>query len=310
MKKIEIEQPAFNNSGPRLDNFLATHLPDRLQQPISKGQVRKLIIAGAVYLNGHRTRIASKPVFAGSRVVIHVDVSKLGPSAGSADPDFVMSPDHILYEDDNLIIVNKPCGLPTQPTVDRARNNMFTELQKYLKSTRNHDYVGLHHRLDRDTSGLLLFTKTKDLNRKISDLFQNREIQKSYLAWVDFQSQAPKIHDSFQIENHLGKDTRSKINKFRSVKSGGDIAQTAFQVLAVQGHLAKVLCEPKTGRTHQIRVHLSEYGWPILGDRLYGTDPETSTRLHLHAWRLNFLHPLTQEPIQIEAPVPKDLPNW
>lgn len=311
--KYEIRQPDHNNSKPRIDNFLAQNLPPVVGQPVSKGQIRKLIIAGAVYLNGHRTRIASKPVFAGSKVVIHIDLDKLNSGAPTSDPDFQVTQECILFEDADIIVVNKPFGLPTQPTVDRARNNLFTSLQTFLKERDGHDYVGLHHRLDRDTSGVILFTKDKRANKAVSEMFQGREMQKTYLAWSEVESNDYTEGQEFTVINHLGKDVASKLTKFKSVKSGGDQAETFFQILNLfkngQATEAKILCRPKTGRTHQLRVHLSEAGLPIIGDRLYGTDPRSIKRLHLHAWKLEFPHPVTQQNMSLEAPLPADLPQ-
>jgi RluA family pseudouridine synthase len=310
VKKIELKQPSHNNSCPRIDNFLAQNLPPALQQPLSKAQIRKLIIAGAVFLNGHRTRNASSPVTAGSSVLVHLDTHKLGSSAPMKDPDFKVNASSILFEDSDLIIVNKPFGIPTQPTMDKTRNNIFTSLQEFLKNRDGHDYVGLHHRLDRDTSGLLLFTKDKRANKAVSELFQSREMQKTYMAWCTLEIRKYSEDDMFTIQNYLGKEPRSKLTKYKSVKSGGDAAETHVVISKIKNNQVKVICQPKTGRTHQIRVHLSEAGLPIIGDRMYGLDPESSLRLHLHAWRLEFPHPMTQASMLIEAPLPDDLPNW
>lgn len=308
MKKIRIRQPDFNHGQPRLDNFLAQNLPSELGQPISKGQIRKLIIAGAVYLNGHRTRIASKYVNAGATVEVMVDLTKLEQGhSPSQDVEFEVTPEHIVFEDENLIVLNKPYGIPSQPTVDRARNNVFDTLKRFLKNTRGDDYAGLHHRLDRDTSGLILFTKRKEANGFVSDLFRSHRIQKTYLAWTGGRYRELERGQTFSVENHLARNPSSKIARFQSVKSGGDLAITDFEVLEVERDHALIQCRPKTGRTHQIRVHLFEAGLPILGDRLYGGIP--GRRLHLHAWKLQFPHPTTNQLVIVEAPLPSDLPG-
>ena len=115
--------------GQRLDQLLAAWLPEALGQPVSKAKARKLIVAGAVYLNGTRVRIASKELRAGARIEAHVDIARLLESDGKAqDRPFEMRPEDVLYEDDSLIAVNKPPGLPTQPTLDEARVNLFASV--------------------------------------------------------------------------------------------------------------------------------------------------------------------------------------
>ena len=144
--------------GMRLDQLLAQWLPQALEREVSKAKARKLVVAGAVYLNGSRVRIASKEIFPGARIEVYVDEQKLFESDGRAqDRPFVLTASQLLYEDEYLIAVDKPPGLPTQPTLDEARVNLFAALKKFLaqRDSRPDAYVGLHHRLDRDTSGVI-----------------------------------------------------------------------------------------------------------------------------------------------------------
>lgn len=203
----------------------------------------------------------------------------------------------ILYEDRFLIVVNKPAGLHSQSPRDRREPDLYSELQK------ERPYVGLHHRLDRNTSGAILFTVSRDANRGIAELFREGKIQKTYLALVRLTGNMP---DTWKVENQLRKEGRKMV----SVRSGGDIAQTEFQLKQRLNGIALVEARPLTGRMHQIRTHLAESHRPILGDRLYGTgDPVEYGRVRrpmLHAASLEFIHPLTGETLRIEAPLPAD----
>ncbi len=294
---------------PRLDNFLAATLPVRMAQPVSKGMVRKLIIAGAVYINGKRVRIASRPVIYGAKVDVMVDKQKLNAKNYFEEKLIEFTAANILFEDDDLIVVHKPMGLPTQPTLDKARNNLYAAVQKFLREREGHPdvYVGLHHRLDRDTSGLLLLTKTKRANSPVSDMFREHSITKTYVAVVGNASRLEKDGSTFIVSNHLKKDPnpQNPVTKYTAATSGGDRAETHFQVISRPQGI--VQAQPITGRTHQIRVHLSELGFPILGDPLYGKSFTTqSLRLMLHAWKLEFTHPFTDKKILVEDPLPKE----
>jgi RluA family pseudouridine synthase len=308
------------HAGRRLDDVIVA-LASKPQRALSKSQARKLIVAGAVYLNGRRVRIASKPVIVGAELTLHVDFSRLETGAVRSErfrSDWVLGENSILFEDDWLIAVDKPAGLPTQPTVDEARLNLFAALQKWVRH-RAHDpqaYVGLHHRLDRDTSGVVLFTKSKEANPGVAALFSEHRVQKEYRALcleAVGAEQRFKVGDRFFVRNFL-KRLPGKLSRYGSVRSGGDLAHTDFEIRSQLGSRAwELSCWPKTGRTHQIRVHLSEMGYPILGDLTYGREKglgpspiQHGPRLMLHAASLTFVHPVTGQPIQIQSPLPSD----
>jgi len=261
-------------------------------------------MAGAVYLNGSRVRIASKPVFTGAEVKAMVSPDRLFTESESREPQWAFDTSWIVFEDDGLLVLNKPSGLPTQPTVDEARANLYKLAMDFIKARDGLDaYLGLHHRLDRDTSGLVLFTKKKEMNLPVAELFAEHQIQKTYVAVVEGEKKPEK---AFVIKNYLGKlkkGPREKIQKYGAVKSGGDFAETSFELIRSEGHRHWLTCQPKTGRTHQIRAHLSEAGYPILGDFLYGRR-DSAERLMLHAWKLEFIHPVSQKKVTLEAPLP------
>jgi RluA family pseudouridine synthase len=241
-------------------------------------------------------------------------MNKLNSDSPSQDQPFLMTEDRILFEDSYLIAVNKPPGLPTQPTLDEARVNLYASVKKFLAQrlgqTVQDTYLGLHHRLDRDTSGIILFTKSKEANPGIATLFSSHQAEKTYQALASWTS-PQKVADSWTIKNHLGRlKTSGKNAKFGAVRSGGDFAHTDFVLVKKMKKCLLVEARLHTGRTHQIRVHLSESGLPILGDQTYGglsqLDSVNIPRLLLHAVRLTFEHPILQNKICIECPLPED----
>ncbi|MBK8858169.1 MAG: RluA family pseudouridine synthase [Opitutaceae bacterium] len=220
-----------------------------------------------------------------------------------------------LYEDDWLLVVDKPAGLPTQPTLDARRPSVFSTLKEFLQQRDGATpYLGLHHRLDRDTSGVLLLTKDQKANAGTAALFSEKTIRKTYQALAIAGAACP---DSWEVKNYLGEIGRvGKAVKYGAVRSGGDPAQTSFRVLERLPGALLIEARPHTGRTHQIRVHLSEGGHPILGDTFYGGPMQLPPgprggmvpvpRVMLHAAALEFLHPVTKAEMQIRSPLPAD----
>ncbi|MES3038229.1 MAG: RluA family pseudouridine synthase [Bdellovibrionota bacterium] len=215
----------------------------------------------------------------------------------------------ILFEDNDLLVVSKPAGLPTQSTVDKRRANLYD----LLRDSRRWPYLGLHHRLDVPTSGVLLLVKNRDYNKAIAEGFRDRTIHKTYYCLC--RGLIP--WDEIVVENHL-KQTKLKNGKTKMtvVNSGGDWAKTEFKVLGRSTleteSSALPLCtlveaKPLTGRMHQIRIHLSSAGFPILGDALYGSVIKDIKRLMLHAAVLKFIHPRTNKEMTITSPIPADL---
>lgn len=301
-------------AGWRLDQVLATLIPAALGETLSKAKIRKLIIAGAVYLNRNRTRIASKLLLANAQIEVYIDLAKLkNDDASTKDSKFTMSKERILFEDEFLIIVNKPPKLPTQPTIDEARNNLYDAVKDFLASRDQikQPYLGIHQRLDRDTSGVILFTKNPLANKGLAQAFAEHQISKVYQAIVSH----PKNNlptNNWSVTNYLGRvrSNKGKQAKYMAVSDGGDFAHTDFSLLETHRDLLLVEARPKTGRTHQIRVHLAELGMPIIGDSLYGGKFTSAIlRMMLHAYKLTFLHPITKKEITITSKLPEDFKN-
>lgn len=242
----------------------------------------------------------------GQTISITLDVKEIRSKQKKVQPHIELTETHILYEDEDLICVNKPSGFPTHATLDPERDHLVASLKRlYKRRGEPIPYLGLHHRLDSDTSGVILFCKNTKHNKHFGDLFKNREIQKVYAATVWSSNPLPQ---DWEIKNYLARDKKAgKIQLMKSVLSGGDLAHTTFRQLQSKKPYTLVEVSPLTGRTHQIRVHLYEYGAPILGDSFYRT-PKTEDfpRLFLHAWKLQFPHPVSQKNMAVEAPIPQE----
>jgi RluA family pseudouridine synthase len=300
----------------RLDEALALWLPQALGRPVSKSKGRKLIIAGAIRLNGKPVRIASKALAPGFTIEAYIDIAKLFEDSPSRDRQFELTPDRILFEDQDLIVVDKPPGLPAQPTVDQTRDNLFSAVRRFL-SQRDRivkPYLGVHHRLDRDTSGAVLFTKSERANAGTAEVFSTRLVRKIYQALTICRPKsgsASKLERQWTIRNFLGNiSSKSKRARYGAVDSNGASAETSFRLIAEYPHGLWIEAIPRTGRTHQIRVHLSECGLPILGDDLYGAagsmEGALAPRLMLHAAELIFPHPVTKRELSLKCPLPED----
>jgi len=305
-----------DHSGNRLDDILAGWLPNALGRALSRAKGRKLIMAGAVYVDRKRVRLASTELSEGATIEAYVDESRLFEDLTARDKEFDVSQDHILFEDSDLIVIDKPAGLPSQPTLDKARDNLLAALRRFLlKRDGEEPYIGVHHRLDRDTSGVVLFTKSRRVNAALTDMFSQHRVVKIYQA-LTYPGATPALRGRLQkewtVKNYLANVLeRSKRAKYGSVSSGGQPAETSFRVVQQHPHGVWVEAIPKTGRTHQIRVHLSEYGLPIIGDDLYGPRSgqqrgQPAYRLMLHASQLVFRHPITGVEISIKSPLPLD----
>jgi len=157
----------------RLDQFLFAWLPHATGQRLSKGQIRTLILSGSVYVNRHRNKSATAPVYSGAVIEVYYDEDKINQHQPGRVFETRFDAERIVFEDEYLIVVNKPSGLPTQPTVDPNRPNLYDGLKQLIahRDLVPEPYLGLHHRLDKDTSGLVLFTKKEEANKGISELF-------------------------------------------------------------------------------------------------------------------------------------------
>ncbi len=284
--------------------------------------IQKVIDADAVLVNG-RTVKASYRVRTGDVVSVRL------PELPDTTPEPENIPIEVLYEDDALTVVNKPAGMVTHPAKGNWRGTLVNALQFHfdtLSTLGGENRPGIVHRLDRDTTGLLVVVKNDIAHRKLALQFELREVQKEYLALV---SGVPQRHSDY-IEKAIGfhPTCREKM-AIRLAVDGGKPAVTFYEVAERFRGFALVRCKPQTGRTHQIRIHLTHIGHPILADKLYsGRDKIVLTdllgqlrpnqaadvrgdlilidRQALHAHRLRFEHPLTGRELDLTAPLPAD----
>jgi len=226
-----------------------------------------------------------------------------------------IGPSDILYEDDAVIVVNKPNGLPAQATLDPARDHCFASVMRYL----NGGYAGLHHRLDAATSGAILLSKSQAANASLSRQFQTHTIRKGYVAIGCGQGvEAMCVGSHRRLENGIGEGAR--IRGVQMFCVGGKKARRAVTDITCEsawymrdGVVGCFLCQPQTGRTHQIRVHMASLGLGIVGDPLYGDGGLRSLRamapgrLCLHASWIAFEHPLTGEPLHVACETPPEM---
>ncbi|MBC7458353.1 MAG: RluA family pseudouridine synthase [Bdellovibrionaceae bacterium] len=221
----------------------------------------------------------------------------------------------ILFEDDYLILVNKPAMVLSQPSI-RASNNTKLPIKELIEKQRP-DLKGmlfLHHRLDYETSGVFLMSKSSLVNKSLTEMFTNHSFHKVYLCLSKLHELKPgkkvtceiKSETSWKINNYMAPAHGLKQKRMISVKAGKWPAETDFTVLSSKDRFHYIEAVPKTGRTHQIRQHLQESNRSILGDMIYGGKSEDVKRLMLHAFNLSFIHPKTKEKLSIEAPLPQD----
>jgi RluA family pseudouridine synthase/pseudouridine synthase len=206
----------------------------------------------------------------------------------------------ILFEDDNYIAINKKSGWPVHQTLDPSRPNLFNSLKSYLKQRDPHhkdQYLALHHRLDKDTSGIIIFAKSKRANPILSKLFSDRKATKKYLAIC--LGTCPEEEGT--VENFLKKEKVNGKELNLEVHSGGQKAITKYKVIEQDDQHALIEFELITGRMHQIRSHCQKLNLPILGDKLYGDNNDCFPRLYLHASKLHFFDPLSQSDILIKS---------
>jgi 23S rRNA pseudouridine1911/1915/1917 synthase len=255
---------------------------------MNRTRVKQLLRSGRVHVNGTSVTRHDHALHPGDTVTISRDAPAPDTLAGIA----------IVYEDAHLIVIDKPPGLLTVATESEKTDTAFVRLNEHL-AARNAGRSFVVHRLDRETSGLLLFARSAEVRDELQANWDN--VTKTYLAVVEG---TPSPTEGV-IENYLteGRDLRVRASK----RAGKDAkrAVSRYKVRESRGGYSLVEVELETGRKHQIRVHMAGLGCPVAGDKLYGATTNLAKRLCLHAWRLVFDHPVTGEGVEVESPPPE-----
>lgn len=290
----------FQNNGgkaERLDKFLVTCLPE-----FSRARLQGLIADGCVSVNGTPAKKSGQVVELG--VEVEVRVPPPTPS-GLTGEDI---PLNIIFENDDLIVVNKPAGMVVHPAAGHASGTLVNAVLGYdpdMEGIGGEERPGLVHRLDKETSGLIVLAKNERAHNWLQDQFRLRKVEKTYLALVDGKPPTP----SGRVEASIGRDT-SQRKKMAIVSAGkGREAVSEYKTLETFKEHTLLEFHPHTGRTHQIRLHCQFLGCPIVGDMVYGKRTPTADikRHFLHAYRLKILLPNEKQPRTFEAELPDEL---
>ena len=294
----------------RLDRALALALPE-----LSRARLQALIAAGAVSLDGATVRQGAAAARPGLyRVTV--------PPPEPAEPEPEALPLTVLYEDAHLIVVDKPAGMPVHPSHGHARGTLVNALLHHcgdsLSGIGGVARPGIVHRLDKDTSGVMVAAKSDAAHQGLSALFAAHDIDRVYVALTRGAPHPAKG----TVQTRLGRSPHDR-KKIAVLTTGGREAITHYRVERTFGPAdkptaARVACTLETGRTHQIRVHMASKGSPCLGDPAYGSGPPAQpvreamataglTRQALHAAVLGFVHPITGETMRFETPLPDDM---
>ena len=300
----------------RIDKYMSEHV-----QHSSRNRIQKAADAGFIQVNGKPVKSNYK-VRPGDVITLMLDRPHYDTKI---EPEDI--PLDVVYEDDQLMVVNKPAGLVVHPGVGNFHGTLVNAVAWHLRNLPSYDpndpSVGLVHRIGKDTSGLLVVAKTPDAKTELGAQFFNHDTHRSYqaLVWGNF------TEDTGRIEGNIGRDVRDR-QRMAVYPAGGDIGKTAvthYQVLERYGYTTLVECRLETGRTHQIRAHMKHIGHPLFADERYGGTEilrgertasykayiqncfKLCPRQALHARTLGFEHPVTHEQMDFTAPMPADM---
>lgn len=281
----------------RLDKFLVGQLPE-----FSRSRIQGLIADGHVDVNGLPARKAGQSLETGSTLTVRIPPTV----ATNILPEDI--PLNIVFENDDLIVINKPAGMVVHPSAGHSTGTLVNAVLGYdpdLEGIGGEERPGVVHRLDKETSGLILMAKNERAHRWLQDQFRLRKVNKTYLALVDGKPPTP----SGRVETHIGRDPKQR--KKMAIVSERKGREAVSEYLTVEEFHKHTLLEfrPHTGRTHQIRLHCLFLNCPIAGDEIYGRKKSTISigRHFLHAYRLQIMLPDGTEPKTFEAPLPEEL---
>lgn len=283
--RIKVEEKA------RVDKYIADN------SELSRTDAKKLIELNAVSVNGVEVRKTNFTVFEGNEIL----VSQVIPKEINAKPENI--PVDIIYEDDDLVVINKRSGLVVHPAPGHPSGTLVNALLYHFKGLSDIGgpiRPGIVHRIDKDTSGLLVVAKNNETHAALAKLLKTHDVKREYMAWVEGRLENEITH----INLPIGRDTNHR-QRMAVTKINSKEAITHVFVEKIMDTRTLVKCQLETGRTHQIRVHLAYIKHPIIGDPVYGKVIDDFGQ-RLHAYKLSFVHPTTQKLMEFTAPIPEE----
>ncbi len=291
--EIRVVTADLQHHGTRLDKGLAAWIPE-----LSRSYLAQLIEEGCVRING---KLALKPAIklsTGQSIEIELRPTPAA-SAFRAEP----VPLKIVFEDEHLLVINKPVGLVVHPGSGNWTGTLLNGLLHHHAEAHNLPRAGIVHRLDKNTSGLMVVAKSRQAMAHLVDQLATRSVQRVYVALARGRK---AVGDVFEIDQPIGRDPKNRLRM--AVVSAGKPAQTEVTVRSAHAPYLMLRCKLRTGRTHQIRVHMAWCGMPLVGDRLYGGAAELGMEAQaLHAHDLSLVHPVTGATLHWWVPPP---PEW
>ncbi len=284
MKQIKV-----NESGERIDKFLSENLE------YSRSQIEKMIENGSIVVNDKIIKSNYK-IKIGDIITIlkeYQESSDVVPEKMSLD---------ILYEDQDILLINKPAGLVVHPGSGNKNNTLVNGLMYYskqLSDMNGQERPGIVHRLDKDTSGIMLVAKTNEAHKVLSEDFKNHDVKREYIALLN----GIFPHNRAKIDAPIGRDIKFR-KKMCVISTNSKNAITHLQVIKRYKTNTLVSLRLETGRTHQIRVHMKYIGYPVFNDPVYGVQKLKEYGQFLHSKTIDFIHPITKEKMHFECPLP------
>jgi 23S rRNA pseudouridine1911/1915/1917 synthase len=281
----------------RLDKFLVG-----LLQEFSRSRIQALILDGFVEVDGRLAEKAGQTLESGASVTVRI------PPPAPTELVAQEIPLDILFENDDLVVVNKPAGMVVHPAAGHASGTLVNAMLGYdpdIEGIGGEERPGVVHRLDKETSGLILLAKNERAHRWLQDQFRLRKVEKTYLALVDGKPPTP----TGRVETYIGRDPSHRKRMANVPESRGREAISEYQTVESFRNQTLLEFHPFTGRTHQIRLHCAFLGCPIVGDEVYGRKKLSVEieRHFLHAYRLKIILPGEKETRSFEAPLPEEL---
>lgn len=284
---VAFEVGAEAGEGMPLLAFLAEKLPD-----VKRTGLKQMLAHRQVRVGGNIVSQATRPLAPGEKVEVNLN---------REFREFYHRRLQIVHEDDDIIVINKGYGLLSMADdSDRKQETAYSILRDYLKKEHHANKLFIVHRLDRDTSGLMLFAKTLEAKEALQHNWNNMVIERKYLCVTEG---APEPAEG-TVRSYLLENSRHEVYSTDDPAAGGKLAVTRYRTLAARGGMALVECQLDTGRKNQIRVHMKQLGTPICGDRRYGGHVSPVHRMALHARTLKFVHPSTKRLMAFTTPIP------